>query len=1540
LWIASCLPAFAGITFEQLTDFQPAAYTYNTLTRGSDGYVYTISNDGANRRRIIRIDAQGRIETVLIFALESHFTSVEPWLVLGSDGLLYGCASRSSLPAPENVIYRLTDSGAIEEIGDGYFNYPPVLGGDGALYGIKSDRAGLCRFRPDGVFEIVPGTETLRNAGFAPLNPVSTNGAVYFTTSAALWKIGPDGILAQLARFDSESPTVASLGSNLGSDLVRGKSGVVYGRSRAGGPENRGVLFKVLASDVLEPMAAFGTAQNRIDGTLSQLSLAEGFKGPYIVTTTSSPASRKVYAVISPWEAAPVGTLPLTNSQIRLITGKDNEAYAVHTVGEPMAKRTFFKLSLYTGCTVVAESPDPIPSGEQVYRDPIIGPDGGIWAISSPDQGLSRFSVLVRLAPLGTFDERLLVPGKPLPSRDPTDLRALADGSLVGIGDVANSSSIFRVYPDGRTSFLTNVPDARFAPVLFDDGSLVGASVESSGAHGYLYRLRPDGRQDRVVFEDQLNPIPGAHPDGLVIPGGDGSWYGLTRYGGDENAGTIYKVSPSFQVESVHQFGHSTDIKRPLKPTGSFLKAEDGALYAVAVAGGRFGFGGLIQFKPGVGVSLVTSFPEPIASQSLFPTSSPPIELTLGKDGWFYGVTSYHPPTATNQTTIGKGFVFRVSRNGKFQVLGRFTGKGGSLPGRKPVSALTINSDGFLFGVTEFGGEADFGTVFRVKPGGPVQHLASFTGETGRLPGSNPLASLVVRGSTLIGACTKGGVFDAGTLFVVRNKSRVALLQTFTNAEGPTPGCAPNRLAVGTDGNVYGTSGSNGVTPSLISPEAIHGSVFRLNITASTAPVDDRMELPITRVDLLANDGFDLTTQSTTISAITQPGHGTATLHHDGTVTYRPNATFTGTDTFTYTVRDGENVLGTATVTVVDTRPPEFTSLPLQLSVAISDGATALLPNLAGKTRVKDASGFATVTQSPLAGTALGPGQHQVTLTATDNSGNSSTRVETVYTYDSAPPLITQGPADRTIIRPTGDPQPPCPDFTPEVSATDNVGVVSVLQSPPAGAALPDGYTHITITVSDGSNYVVHKSNVRVVPASDVAGMTGDIVPGFDEQHRYVSFGSPALGADGTLAYTAQIKADSGRIKTALFRRLPGANPTPIAVTGAIEGFTTFGPPLVAQDGTVIFKATAKAPDGARFVGIWSAELGKPTELITAQWGLFFFREFKDISVLDSGALLIHATFVHPSTQSVEHMLWFVANESWKLLLQTGESLTIDGNASTLHSFNYGKLPPRLGAQTRSFNSSGQLALRLTLADNRVFIARLSLSGDEVILEPVAKVGSANIDWLGLGIPAIGDNGDIAFRGTLQVGDKNVQAIGRVAADQNVAKVIASDSVSQGSTNLGDPIVTPDGRVVFAQRRHTPFPRTTLVTWEKNNTTGGTVTPLPAELSNRTTTDVIRHIDRFAVSAAGIFSLPRFNHSATSPLRRGIVFTESFNALLQAEGDTPIAAPETTDRIVHLDFLTPLPGVGGQTRAINASGQAAFRAKLSSGRSAIYVINP
>jgi len=101
----------------------------------------------------------------------------------------------------------------------------------------------------------------------------------------------------------------------------------------------------------------------------------------------------------------------------------------------------------------------------------------------------------------------------------------------------------------------------------------------------------------------------------------------------------------------------------------------------------------------------------------------------------------------------------------------------------------------------------------------------------------------------------------------------------------------------------------------------VNGKVTVDVTSQNDAPVaaDDRVTTPEDQpieIDVRANDR-DADGDALTVTAVTQPGHGTVTINPlTGNPVYTPAPDYNGTDSFTYTVRDPSGATSQATVTV------------------------------------------------------------------------------------------------------------------------------------------------------------------------------------------------------------------------------------------------------------------------------------------------------------------------------------------------------------------------------------------------------------------------------------------------------------------------------------------------------------------------------------------------------------------------------------------------------------------------------------------------
>ena len=125
-----------------------------------------------------------------------------------------------------------------------------------------------------------------------------------------------------------------------------------------------------------------------------------------------------------------------------------------------------------------------------------------------------------------------------------------------------------------------------------------------------------------------------------------------------------------------------------------------------------------------------------------------------------------------------------------------------------PAGSLTEGTNGALYGLSQNGGQAGVGTLFRVnKDGSGFAVLKSFSGTNGE--GSSPAAGLFLATNGLLyGTTFNGGASNVGTIFRIdQNGSNYAVIKSFTGAAGD--GSAPSRpLMQAANGVLYVATGT------------------------------------------------------------------------------------------------------------------------------------------------------------------------------------------------------------------------------------------------------------------------------------------------------------------------------------------------------------------------------------------------------------------------------------------------------------------------------------------------------------------------------------------------------------------------------------------------------------------------------------------------------------------------------------------------------------------------------------------------------------
>ncbi|HEU0253981.1 MAG TPA: Ig-like domain-containing protein, partial [Pyrinomonadaceae bacterium] len=274
----------------------------------------------------------------------------------------------------------------------------------------------------------------------------------------------------------------------------------------------------------------------------------------------------------------------------------------------------------------------------------------------------------------------------------------------------------------------------------------------------------------------------------------------------------------------------------------------------------------------------------------------------------------------------------------------------------------------------------------------------------------------------------------------------------------------------------------NGVSNGLSDPQCATGLV---NVTVN--PINDAPSANSQSVTTDSNTpvaitltGNDLETAAANLvfEVTVNPAHGN--LSGTGAnLTYTPHTNYSGSDSFSFTVRDAgdgsaapsTSSAATVSITVNDKVAPTVDA-PDNVTVntgpdATSCGALVTEAQLGTATATDNAGGVSIARSGVPSGNVFPVGTTTVTYTATDDAGNSASATQTVTVIDNTAPTLT-APAP-TSVSANASGQATIPDVVAGATAADNCGPVTVTQSPLAGTLVGTGTHTITLTATDAA---------------------------------------------------------------------------------------------------------------------------------------------------------------------------------------------------------------------------------------------------------------------------------------------------------------------------------------------------------------------------------------------------------------------------------------------------------------------------------------
>ncbi len=309
------------------------------------------------------------------------------------------------------------------------------------------------------------------------------------------------------------------------------------------------------------------------------------------------------------------------------------------------------------------------------------------------------------------------------------------NGDLYGAtggGGAVGAGTVFKITPGGTLTTLysfcsqtdcTDGDDPQARLVQDTNGDLYGTTFRG-GANGLgtVFKITPSGTLTTLYsFCSQSNCADGNYPAAALVQATNGDFYGTTLYGGDNQLGTVFKITPSGTLTKLHDFNDG------FYPQAALVQATNGDFYGTTPYGGPFSSAGTVfKITP---TGMLTTLYDFCSQENKCPDGNNPNGLVQATDGNFYGTTVLGGAKGNDcGGTDSCGTVFKITPSGMLTTLYSFCSQ--CADGAEPRVGLVQATDGNLYGTTSSGGAKGGGTIFKITPTGTLTTLYSFCSQS------------------------------------------------------------------------------------------------------------------------------------------------------------------------------------------------------------------------------------------------------------------------------------------------------------------------------------------------------------------------------------------------------------------------------------------------------------------------------------------------------------------------------------------------------------------------------------------------------------------------------------------------------------------------------------------------------------------------------------------------------------------------------------------------------------------------------------------
>jgi uncharacterized repeat protein (TIGR03803 family) len=312
----------------------------------------------------------------------------------------------------------------------------------------------------------------------------------------------------------------------------------------------------------------------------------------------------------------------------------------------------------------------------------------------------------------------------------------LRSGNLYGItyrGYGDDFGAIFKIDSNGSVSTIHSFgSEANFSNtdinslIMDDSGNFYGAS-RTGGTYGVgmVFKIDANGKESILYnFSGESNhslslatSYDGKLPNPGLIMDNDGNFYGTTQEGGGVNSinsqgpsyqgsrGTVFKIAPSGTESILLNIREVGQL-----PIAGLIMDSASNLYGTTCGVADTGTGLTDPVFGDVVFDMLSNSPSNARVLYSLGTQQSDGQCSRGRlimdsAGNLYGTTY-------EGGANGAGTVFKIDTASGYSILHSFGS--GTNDGQHPMSGLTIDSTGNLYGTTRDGGEHSYGTVFKI----------------------------------------------------------------------------------------------------------------------------------------------------------------------------------------------------------------------------------------------------------------------------------------------------------------------------------------------------------------------------------------------------------------------------------------------------------------------------------------------------------------------------------------------------------------------------------------------------------------------------------------------------------------------------------------------------------------------------------------------------------------------------------------------------------------------------------------------------------